>query len=491
MKKHYFTFLVLGVFCFSSLPVQAIIWGSHFVNFCVPDLFEGKKQPPTLLEELNDPELIIQSTISPHRFGAYIGSHPIPHIIREWVHQPAERQVKYSFAYIPPRKRRKETGHIALSFKLSLAPDQGYQHWIFWPSNAENAHLDESTAKALFNKVYEGVYGKDLDWMVENHVIPKTIFSLAKQDGFHGVAAASYVDQFKLHEVFQFDSLLFKGSEGELKLLVAEVIQNPDQSQASSPGITASSYVDQSLDQSQTGSAKAIPSRMHPEMESAIQEITMKEATGQIMSLAEVRGRIKLDIDSLYPEDVVKLLTENEDGRARDRREALTPEQVRQIDVSVPDIQYVFAPTFKHFRHVFRNREVLNIDTLSDEQIMSFDRDTFLRDVFLAGELYVQGPMMRDWDVTQFMITMQSRAKEKGRDVVMGESLPKEVHDFILSELGFEADFEDMTPAERRKVFKAEIKMMTDFKQQMKIIEELVGVIMVRQIFTEEQQNKP
>ena len=192
-----------------------------------------------------------------------------------------------------------------------------------------------------------------------------------------------------------------------------------------------------------------------------------------------------LDMKRLSPEDVVKLLTEN-----RSWRKALTPEQVRQIDVSVPGIQYVFAPTFKSFKHVFRNREALSIDTLSDEQIMSFDRDTFLRDVFLAGDLYVQGPMSRAWDVTQFMIAMQSRAKEKGHDVVMSGSLPKDVHDFILGELGFPIDFESMTPTQRREVFKAEIKMMTNLKQQMEIIEDLVAaaVIAVNAAVIEEEK---
>ena len=87
--------------------------------------------------------------------------------------------------------------------------------------------------------------------------------------------------------------------------------------------------------------------------------------------------------------------------------------------------------------------------------------------------------MGRDWDVTQFMLARQIRVKEKGRDVVMSDSLPKEVHDFILRKLGFPVDFEDMTPAQRREVFKAEIKMMTDLKQQMEIIEDIVAAAVI------------
>ena len=463
MKKYFFTCLILGVFCFSSFPVQAILWGSHFVNSCVPDLFQKKKQPPTLLEELNDPEVSIKSTILPNIWGEQVGNDLAPYMPHSRL---SEGQAEYSFAYIPAGKR-KEKGRVVLLFRINTISGEyhetsDFSHWIHWSSDVAEPHLDANTVRVVFNKVYEEVYGVSLEEMVVRKVIPKAINYIIERA----------LSRFGLYDLFNFNSLLFRNSEDQLKRIIAEVIQSPDQIQTDSQKTTPSLS---SLKMTE-GMRRLFLSSYSPEELKSFpaEEVKTIELTDLVSFYDTPEKMQTLDMKRLSPEDIVKLLTEY-----RSWREALTPEQVRQIDVSVPDIQYVFAPIFKHFRHVFRDREALNIDTLSDEQIMNFDRDTFLRDVFLAGDLYVQGPMGRAWDVTQFMIAQQIRVKKQGRDVVMSGSLSKEVHDFILRKLGFHVDFESMTPTQRREVFKAEIKMMTDLKKQMEIIEDLMAVAAV------------
>ena len=64
-----------------------------------------------------------------------------------------------------------------------------------------------------------------------------------------------------------------------------------------------------------------------------------------------------------------------------------------------------------------------------------------------------------------------------GYEVVMKGSLRKEVHDFILRKLGFDTDFELMTPEQRREVFKKEIEMMMNTSKQVEIINDLVSFL--------------
>ena len=197
-------------------------------------------------------------------------------------------------------------------------------------------------------------------------------------------------------------------------------------------------------------------------------QLKLEEVAEQFITPKEMQT---LDMSLLSPEDVITLLRENRSWRA-----AIIPDQIRQIDVSVEGIQHVFAPTFKDFIWA----PEISIDALSDEQVMRLDRDTFLRDVFLAGDLYVSGHLPPD--VTEFMIQRKRTVKELGDDTVMSGSLPKVTHDFIVRRLGFDKDFESMTPDERRELFKKEIAMMTDTSQQIDIIEKLVEVAVVAEI---------
>ena len=154
-------------------------------------------------------------------------------------------------------------------------------------------------------------------------------------------------------------------------------------------------------------------------------------------------------------------------------RESITPSQIKQLNTTEQGIQYVFVPTFKHY--TWRPKEekaVINIDNMSDRQIMDLNRDTFLRNVFLAGDLFVGGILPPV--VNNFMILRGKKVKELGFDTVMDDSISKGMHDFIVKKLGFDIEFESMTPELRRKLFKKEIEMMTNNSQQAVIIMDLV-----------------
>ena len=444
MKKH-LVYLILISFCLSPFHVEAS-WKCR--------LPFGKKKPSTILEELNNPELTVKSTILPGKWSVPLGHGPLG--------QLQDGQVEFSFVHTLAQNK-KEKGQISLSFKTnvtSIEPSSDYRHWIHWESDVENPHIDENTVKIIFNKVYQEVYGVSLEWMIERDIIPKTITHIQK----------SKLNQFDLYDIFNFNSLLFKDKEDQLRRLIArlmaQIIQSPDPTKVT---YEKTGLFPIHLKMTSLMRRIALESYSLKELKTFPPRRIKTLGLEDLRSLYDTPKKIKtLDMSSVPPKIAIKLLTEYHDWRA-----AVTATQIKQLDVRTDRIQYVFAPTFKHFVHVSHS-ENIGIDLLSDKQIMDMDRDTFLRDVFLAGEVYVQGhaPPV----VQAFMLNRKIAVKESDYETIMRGSLPKETHDFIAAALGFDMDFESMTLQQRRKLFRKEIAMMTNPRLQFHIIEGLAEV---------------
>ena len=447
MKKYFYIILILSVF---SSYTEANPKG-RLLNCWL--LFMEKK-PSTISEELNNSDVTIRSTISPYT-GYYIGNEIHPYLMTVPTKSSLrEGEISYSFTYIPPKSRR-EKGIIALSFRADISSNKNYydyRHWIHWDTNVKKPNLSESTVKALFNKVYENTYGISLDWMIQHEVIYDIVSYGVRNNLTHS----------NLYDALNFNSLLFKDIGNKLRQLIAQVIQPSDQETREPQGTHLF------LNPKMTSLMRRIVlgSRSIEEVQSLPAEIVSNLKLEDVLSLYDTpEKKQNLDMSVLSPEMNVTLLSEH-----RTWREAVTLNQIQQLDVSINGIQYIFAPTFKHFVWEPKS-EVINIDTLSDTQIMSMDRDTFLRDVFLTGDLYVQGHV--PLNVQSFMLSRKIAIKELGYEAVMAGSLNKNVHDYILKRLGFDTDFENMTPQQRRELFKKEIELMTEIRQQIDIIEDL------------------
>lgn len=441
MKKHLVIYSIIS-FCFSPLYAEAITLFSFF-----------KKKPSSLLEELNNPKLNIKSALSPF-IGFHLGQAVLSPLVED-----NEKETEFLFTYDPPNGDGRKKGKFILSFKTKNSSDQNdnYQHFIYWDSDVENPQFNEETAKAIFNKVYEEVYGVDLDWLIEHEMIPKII---------------AYGNKYKfspheLQRTFNFEALIFKDKEEDLKLLVSQTMRQPP-------------------DQEEVKSGKSepfsLPSKMNPLMRKIFLESLSREepfSLSQYLKVLTIKEIVLLfntpdkirtvDMNLITPEMAIHLLTSS-----RKWRNAITPTQVKQLDVRANGIQYIFAPVFKHFMKVSGSKDI-DIDTLSDEQIMSMDRDTFLRDVFLAGDLYIQGYIPPYAEA--FMEARQKSVGEKGRETVMSGALSDREYSIISKMLGFDMNFENMTAQQRRELFKKEIVLMTNHRKQIDIINELTTVM--------------
>ena len=193
MKRYFYTYFISGFLCFSSLFAHA--------NTCAPEVFQKQEQFSVHLEELNDPRLDIQT-------GVYIGI-PLPvlkyypdtifqftnltygYIPGKILTRVLSRRdglnkigdVRYSSHYVSEEKSL-DKGKYILLFELNFGGlNQIYRHFIIWPSDKRDIRLRESVIKQLFNRMYERAYGRNLDWMIKNHVILKTLFYAMKN--FH------------------------------------------------------------------------------------------------------------------------------------------------------------------------------------------------------------------------------------------------------------------------------------------------------------------
>ena len=115
--------------------------------------------------------------------------------------------------------------------------------------------------------------------------------------------------------------------------------------------------------------------------------------------------------------------------------------------------------------------KLISIDTLTDAQIEKMDRDTFLRDFFLAGDTYMSG--LLPLSIVTFTTKRQRETTKKERDAIINKSLPKKMHDFIAQWLEFNTVFESMTVEQKRELFTAEAKMMVDESQIAKMLESM------------------
>ena len=219
MKNCFFASFLLVSLCFSpSHTVEA--------SSCYP-LF--KKRKASLLEELNNPELSVKSVISPVLF-TFLGD-DIPsyaNIVPPNLDQP--RQIEYHFTYIPAKKKKKK-GQIILSFSMIVDLEQYeydgneiWRHWIYWESDVKDPPLHTATAEAIFNKIYQEIYGVSLDEIIEQKVIPKTIAYNNKNE----------LGYFRMYEAFDFNALLFKGNADRLRRFIAQVVESPDQAEMNS-----------------------------------------------------------------------------------------------------------------------------------------------------------------------------------------------------------------------------------------------------------------
>ena len=491
MKKCFYL-LVLNYFCFFPLFVQAVDVPTVCKGF-FNKLFKRETDvtvksnqiSPSLLKEINDPGLSIKSVVrvtDEQYFGAhYFGNE----IVFPTISPGKQRgQIKYLSVYIPSKsyvsKDEKEKGQFVVLFRINSDTNmhQVYEHWIHWPSHAKDSHLSEDLVKEIFDKIYRETYGESLEWVIKSQVIFKAIT--------YGIE--NKLDQFDLYDIFNFDSLLYRNNQDRFRQLVVEVINHPEQIGSTSEKREISqipsnsnkmgpemrrlllrSYTIEELKALPLEDIIALPSE---DMKALPSEDIMALRFIDVIELFNTSEKIQiLDMSWFSSELAIKLLMESPLWRA-----SITHTQVRQLDVSGEGIQYIFVPTFKYY--VWRPEpqnskfKIIGIDTLSDEQIISLDRDTFLRDVFLAGDLFTEG--LLPLEVQHFWMLHKGKVKELGFDTVMKGSLPKEMHNFILKKLGFNVDFEFMTPKQRRELFKKEIEMMTNISQQITMITDIV-----------------
>ena len=373
--------------------------------------------------------------------------------------------MEYSTFYVPgkdithPRNKKpsEKKGQFFLSMSITLDSETRYtyDHWIHWPSEVRNAQLSPDTVREVFNEIYKTAYGQTLKWLITNNVFSKAMDHVEK----------NYLGQFDVHGLFNFNALFFKTQEQQLKSIVAEVIgettgKHPHQTR-STPTEQPPTLIPPA--KMIHGLRRIILNSYSMEQLNTLSSAELRRLPVQdIVEIFNTPEKIQtVDMSILPPKVQVQLLTEHTLWR-----ESITPEQVRQLDTSIDGIQHVLVPTAKYY--VWRQAEELariGIDALTDAQIEIMDRDTFLRDVFLAGELFVDGaaPMK----VAMFMTDRKIEVQKHGRSEIMKKSLPRGMHDFIVQWLGgFETNFESMTVEQKRELFKAEIDMMINAPQE-------------------------
>lgn len=208
MKKHFYICFLLNSF---YLPSSHTTTGSCYASL------KDKESFADLIEELHNPDLVITSNVSPYFTDSYIENAILPSDLQEHSSNFQEGENQYSFFYIPPQTGEK--GRIVLSFTTVTKGQKRFTHYIYWNSGLKNPHLDAEIVKAIFNKIYETVYGKDLDWFVQHKVISKII-------SYNGTGPHN---QLNPNDIFDFDALLFKDKNERLKHLLIDVMKSSDQ----------------------------------------------------------------------------------------------------------------------------------------------------------------------------------------------------------------------------------------------------------------------
>lgn len=364
---------------------------------------------------------------------------------------PGDELARYSASYIPLKTEkwaRKKRGLIVLSLRSSSS----FVHGIYWETSLKPPFsLSEREAQALFEKIYEEVYGE----------APEVMMDL--------ISKANPADiQSNATKILNLKELFFEGRGDKMRELVLSALEE------------APSAREKPSKQKQLQvwpSAKKVSSQLR--------EIALRGWTAEQLktadadriaplSLADIKNvfhskeKIQaLDMRLILPGFQVELLTSEVLWR-----ESITPDQIRQLDTAAEGMQYVFVPSFKHWTH---DPHSISLSALSESQIMRIDRDAFLRDVFLDGDTFIRG-----WVSGKASAYLAERRKQfryfrdlgdQGLGEAVKRKLPEEIYAVIVSELGFSENFEAMGAAERLRLFEAEARMMLDGKLQHKIIQ--------------------
>ena len=475
MKKIIYLLILNSMFLFFSLNTQAASCEGGFAERLKQTLF-GRSQEPlsleasreALLKELTNEDVFIQSVVrpsTPHMH--FYGNGALPPA--KYLLDAPKGLVEYAAFYVPGKdihtsnkKPSEKKGQFFLSMSIILDAETRYtyEHWIHWPSEVRNARLSPDTVREIFNEIYKAAYGQTLEWMIASNIFSKTMDHIEKH----------YLGQFDVYDLFNFNALFFKTQEQQLKSIVTEVIgevtgELPHQNQThSTPKEQPSTLIPPA--QMIHGLRRIILNSYSLEQLNTLSSAEISRLPVQdVVEIFNTTEKIRtVNMSLLSPKVQVQLLTEYALWR-----ESITSEQVQQLDTSIDGIQHVLVPTAKYY--VWRPKEEkkkIGIDTLTDAQIEKMDRDTFLRDVFLAGELFVDGvvPMKVAMFMTERRQEVQEQEQEQGPGVITKKSLPKEMHDFITQWLGFETNFESMTTEQKRALFKAEMDMMINARQE-------------------------
>lgn len=470
MKKIIYL-LILNSFCFIHLNTPANPCEGGFLERLRQSVFGRDTKPlsleasrEALLKELKSDDVLIQSIVrpsTPHMH--FYGNGLLPPV--KYLAETPKGLVEYSAFYVPgkdiqyPRDQKPpvKKGHFFLSVSIILDAEARYtyDHWVHWPSQTKEAQLSPDTVREIFNEIYKDAYGgQSLEWIIANNVFSKAADHIEK----------NYLGQFDVHDLFHFNALFFKGKEQQLKSIVAKVIgettgEPPHQTRPTSeeqpPILIPPAKMIHGLRRMILKSYSIEQLKTIPPAE--IRRLPVQD----IVELFNTTEKIQtVDMSLLPPKVQMQLLTEYALWR-----ESITPEQVQQLDTSTEGIQHVLVPTAKYYTwRPEEEKKKIGIDTLTDAQIEKMDRDTFLRDVFLAGELFVNG--MAPMRIAIFMTERKQEVQQQGRSMIMQKSLPKKMHDFIVQQLGFETNFESMSTEQKRELFKAEIDMMINAPQE-------------------------
>ena len=503
MKKSFTYLLILNGLCFFHLNSPAASCEEGFLEklkrFVSRQMegFSSRLSKPVskkiLLSELKDNpayfSIFSAALPTPSRFGvhgAVLGDYNYLDLPKKFLSKTPTQPVTYSAFYTSQKSHRRPQDPIGegekgkrgsffllLTIRLDVERDYDtvYRHWIHWPSNAKNAYLSEGTIKDIFNAIYETVYGRSLDWMIRNNAFSIIQNHTHTRDGLDPEAPKKFWKaEERLNNVFEFYDRFFEEFKPWLKVIIAKALvrqwpRQAETSQEQTPPLTPSTKFDtlrpllrNSDEQFSVEQLKTMP----PEQ---IRRLSAKEMV-QIFNTPE---KIQvLDMSSGWSENQIYLL-----ANFPLWRESITKEQVQQLDTSAYGIQHVLIYTyfFRLWQPSFEKTKLITIDTLTDAQIEKMDRDTFLRDFFLAGEPYINGLPFK---VTTFTMKREKEASGLTREDLMGKSLPKKMHDFIAQQLGFNTEFESMTVAQKRELFTAEAKMMVDGSQIEKMLTSVI-----------------
>ena len=355
--------------------------------------------------------------------------------------------LQYSASYIPLKKEKRQSKKDRGLIVLSLRSSMGLVHSVYWKTSLKAPlSLGEIEAQSLFEQIYERVYGSSPEVMLR-------LIEKAEPE------ALSHLD---INESLSLKELFFIGRRDRLRELVLSAVE--DHPLAAHRGPAPESPFYRLSDKiSRRLTEPVLRGRTAEQLKAADADWIKSLSLEEIKIIFDTKEKIQaLDMSLLPSGFQVELLT----GSVL-WRESITPAQIRQLDTAAEGIQYVFVPSFKHWTH---DPHPISLESLSDSQIMRIDRDAFLRDVFLAGDTYIRGYI--SWEVSDHLAKLKRLAGYSGLSAIMRQSLSEEAHAAIASNLEFpEKPFEAMDAAERRLLFEAEARMMTDGILQNEIME--------------------